>query len=124
MRLKDAAREISGQMQLARFKAVNTNREHRVVFTNNPYPQPDSYRVERDDAGGWEGTPTVVKAERKLHRDANIYSFTFPSAICQFNANGTSSSGSVLLNLRGTAEKAYRISTDSLTGKISLNEII
>ena len=95
MRLKVVSREIVEQMQLARYKAVNTNREHRVVFTNNTYPQPDSYRIVRDDSGGWTGTPFIVKHEKKLHRDANIFDTTFSNNRCEFNTNGTSSSGSI-----------------------------
>lgn len=124
MRLKIESREIVEQMQLARYKAVNTNREHRVVFTNNTYPQADSYRVERDDTGNWGGTPIIVKKETKLYRDANIYADTFPSSyICEFNTNGTSSSGSIFLNLKDTNEKKYQISVSASTGKITLEEI-
>ncbi len=125
MRLKAAVREIVEQMQLARYKAVNTNREHRIVFTNNAYPQADSYRVERDDAGGWEGEPVIVKGETKLPGDANIFDITFPSSppVCEFNTNGTSGSGAVYIKLKDTEEKEYKITADSLTGKITLQDI-
>jgi len=126
IRLKGEVREVSQQMQLARLKAVNTNKEHRVVFTNNTYPTPDSYRIERYNnvTTNWD----VIKTETTLHKDANIYNITFPSSQCEFKTNGTAmdgvTDGSVYLNLQNTADRAYSVSVKAATGKITMEEIL
>ena len=127
MRLKLEVRDIAQQMQLARLKAVNTNKKYRVVFTNNAYPTPDTYRVEVSD-GGWN----TVGSEVTINKDANIYDITFVSSLCEFKTNGTATNcvdssgadGKIFLNVKNTNDRAYSIEVTSATGKVTIEDVI
>lgn len=116
LRLNIATREIGRQMNLTRLKAISTNKEHRLVFTVNDYPVPDSYRIEKKTGGAWE----IVRPELVLPGDANIYNVTFPLSRCEFNSNGTSSSGGVYLKLCDSVERFCKLTTTSSLGKINV----
>ena len=81
-------------MNLAKLRSISNNKEIRMVITSNAYPSQDSYPLERND-GGW----SVVSEEVKLPKDANIHDVTFPFPRCEFNPNGTTSSGGIYFKM-------------------------
>ena len=114
-RLNGTVREIAQKMYLARLKSVRNNKEIRMVITNNAYPVQDSYHLEKN-SGGW----SVVSEEVKLPKDVNIHDVTFPLSRCEFNPDGTSSSGGIYFKIRDEGDTLYRITTTAAVGKINV----
>lgn len=123
IRLNSATKEVAQQMQLARLKAVSTNKKHRMILTNNAYPTPDTYRVDRSDSGDF-ATITNVVAVTTLPIAANLFAMDIDAGTIVFLANGTIDSPNDLrvarFNLENTMDRIYKITLRESTGKITL----
>ena len=112
-RIRQAARDISSTLQLAKMKAITKRLEYNVVFDvdNN------TFHHERNDPSlGWTPEEGVNKAPRGVNIDTNLASETF-----QFNPNGTCSNGSITIdNEQG---KQYKVVV-SRTGRIRMEECL
>ena len=112
-RIRQAARDISSTLQLAKMKAITKRLEYNVVFDvdNN------TFHHERNDPRlGWTTEEGVNKAPRGVNIDTNLASETF-----QFNPNGTCSNGSITIdNEQG---KQYKVVV-SRTGRIRMEECL
>lgn len=108
-RLKSATRDIASLMRTAQMKAVSTNMEHDVYFSDNY-----SY-ILRKNSGGWinEG---VAKS---LPSGITVSNITFSGRKVEFNPNSTASSGSVTLKVIGK-ETQKRIYVLAATGRIKI----
>lgn len=115
MRLNHVVRGIAQEMYLAKLRSVSNNKELRLVITNNEYPVPDSYHFERND-GAW----TVITDEKELPKESNIYKVTFPLSRCEFNPNGTTSSGGIYFRLGDTDDGSCKITTTASLGKVNV----
>lgn len=110
-RMKAAVREIVSQMELARIKALKTNRGYRVAFDESN----GTFWLERgnrsDAPGSWTQEGGVFEVPHQIPFDVNV------SAI-RFNPHGTVASGTVAI---GPAEgEHYTISVNTSTGRIKI----
>ena len=108
-RLRTAARDVVSTMRTAQMKAVSVNLEYRVSFD----PNARTYILQRN-TGGWQSEGTA----QSLPSGIEMSVITFPGNNAQFNANSTSSSGSV--TLRNTRHTEKKITLTSSTGRIKI----
>jgi prepilin-type N-terminal cleavage/methylation domain-containing protein len=110
-RIRQAARDISSTLQLAKMKAITKRLEYNVVFNVDS----NTFHQERNDPSlGWTLEEGVHKAPRGVNIDTNLASETF-----QFNPNGTCSSGSITVDNK--QDKQYKVVV-SRTGRIRIEE--
>ncbi len=109
-RLRSAARDIVSTMRTAQIKAVSTNTRYRVRFT-----LPASYILEYENPPGtWVGEGVT----QNFPSGITIAAINFNTGNnAEFNANSTSSSGSIRIqNTRG-AERQLTITPS--TGRVT-----
>jgi len=113
-RLGGATRDIVSTMRTAQAKAVSGNTQFRVNLNDGEIGV-NSYVLQYYTAGAWVSEGAV----QRLPAGITIVSNTFPGKYASFNANSTSSAGSVMLqNTKGATKK---ISVSAATGRVSLN---
>lgn len=136
-RLRNAARDLYSNLQLAKMGSVNKNKDWAVIFNRDGSPAGYSIASGRGGNGVWEGPAgddpiekivdlTVYKGVRYGHGNANeTLGGTFDDEISYnnnrvvFNSRGTCSAGYVYLqNERNTA---YAVGTRS-SGEIRLRK--
>ncbi len=111
LRLRNAARDIVSTMRTAQIKAVSTNLTYRISFT-----LPSSYVLQyRDALGVWVNEGVI----QNFPSGITIAAINFNTGNnAEFNANSTSSSGSIRIqNARGT-ERQLTITPS--TGRVTI----
>ena len=97
-RIRQAARDISSTLQLAKIKAISRQLEYNVVFNvdNNTYRQ-----EKNDPSTGWTPEGSEHTVPRGVNIDSNLTNDT-----AQFNPDGTASNGTITVyNEQGTHYK-------------------
>jgi general secretion pathway protein H len=98
-RIRQAAREIASTLQLAKIKAITSRLEYNVVFD----VAEETYQLMRNDpTTGW----TLEGTECGVHRSVDIET-NLSGHSCQFNPDGTSSSGTITIN--NDQGKTYKV---------------
>jgi prepilin-type N-terminal cleavage/methylation domain-containing protein len=105
-RLRSATRDIVSTMRTAQMKAVSTNSEYQVLFTQAT----GSYILQRNTGSGFfdEGVAQTLPPGISIGD-------SFPGNIAQFNPNSTSSTGSMTLT---NTKQTKRITLTPSTGRI------
>jgi general secretion pathway protein H len=89
-RLRQAAREIATTLQLAKIRAITSRLEYNVVFD----VAEETYQLMRNDpTTGWTLEGTECGVQRSVDIETNLSGHS-----CQFNPDGTSSSGTITIN--------------------------
>ncbi len=118
-RLRGAARDIVSTMRTAQMRAVSYNTPYRVNFNKAEIglaaTDPPGYVLQRDNGGGAfvdEGTV------QRLPPGITITANTVPNARAVFNADSTSSGGSITLQNTKGATRTMTLTT--VTGRVTL----
>jgi Tfp pilus assembly protein FimT len=115
-RLRSATRDIVSTMRTAQMRAVSNNIQYRVNFNAAEIGAANSYVLQRDSGGGVfvnDGAVQTVPTGITI----NISALGGGRAI--FNANSTSSGGSVTLQNTKGATRSITLTT--ATGRVNIN---
>jgi type IV fimbrial biogenesis protein FimT len=112
-RLRSAARDVVSTIRTAQMRAVSTNLAHQVSFT-----LPATYVLQyQNTLGGWVNDG----ATQTLPSGISISAINITGNNAVFNANSTSSPGSLTLqNTRGTVR---RLTLTSSTGRVKIERV-
>ena len=113
-RLRSAARDIVSTMRAAQKSAVSNNIQYRVNFNATEIGFANSYILQCNSGGTWvnEGALQTLPVGIMMNVDQ------LPIGRAIFNANSTSTAGSITLqNTRGTHRK---ITITSATGRVRI----
>ena len=111
-RLRSATRDIASTMRVAQMKAVSNNIQYRVNLDDGVLGA-GNY-VLQYDSGGWKNDGAI----QTLPSGIIISAITIPAKHAEFNANSTSSTGS--LTLQNTKGSQRRITLTSATGSVKV----
>ena len=118
-RLRNATREVASILRTAQMRAISRNVQYRVSFNAADVGGaaiPPRYVLQRFDSGG--GTFVDDGAVQTLPTGIAISSNLLPSARAVFNANSTSSGGS--LTLQNTKGSTRMITLTTATGRVNV----
>jgi prepilin-type N-terminal cleavage/methylation domain-containing protein len=118
--LSRAARDVLTELNAARSKAISRNMEYRVVFTLNPTPQADTYRVAfRPDIA----TPSVWQDDTTIRNIQRSVDITVPAANfdVEFNPGGSAEVARqiCLQNIDDAGDK-MTVEVFSATGRVEI----
>jgi type IV fimbrial biogenesis protein FimT len=114
-RLRSAARDIVSTMRTAQMRAVSNNIQYRVNFNAAEIGGvANSYRLQ-SNSGGWANDGAV----QTLPSGITINIGLLPGGRAVFNADSTSSGGSV--TLQNTKGATRIISLTTVTGRVNIN---
>jgi len=115
-RLRGATRDVTSALRSAQMRAISTNREYQVSFDAGA----GNYILRYNS--GTTGTPvwTDDGAAETLPKGVLISGITFPANCAHFNANSTSSTGSIILTNTKGAKKKITLTTS--TGKVKVTD--
>lgn len=107
-RMRGTVREIVSQMELAKIKALKTNREYRVAFDKTS----GTFQIETcpNPSGTWRAEGNVFKIPHQIPVDMNV-------GAIRFNPDGTAVSGTVTVGAKDGEH--YNITVNTTTGKIT-----
>ena len=110
--LREAAREISGDIQLYKQQAVAENRRYQMVFDvdNN------EYTVQRETASGWENVIANKKVGAGYDAIKIIGNPTFASDTITFQTRGTTNAGTLEIQHEKRLSKATLVT--SVMGRV------
>jgi prepilin-type N-terminal cleavage/methylation domain-containing protein len=113
-RLRSATRDITSTMRVAQMKAVSNNIQYRVNLDDGVLGA-GNFILQYNSGGVWinEG------ALQTLPSGIIISAITIPAKHAEFNANSTSSTGS--LTLQNTKGSQRRITLTPATGRVTLD---
>jgi prepilin-type N-terminal cleavage/methylation domain-containing protein len=115
-RIRQAARDISSTLQVAKIKAISRRLEYRVVFNLG---DEDTYHMEWKNAGSWDTDSEETAKTVPKSVDIDSASFNFGSNKAYFKPDGTSSNGTITIdNEQG---KQYKVVV-YYTGRIRIEE--
>jgi len=110
-RARRVVRELVCQMELAKIKALKTNRQYRIAFD----PSSKTFRMERgnrpDAPGEWVQEGGIFRVPHQISLEANVEAI-------RFNPDGTALSGSV--TIRAGDGEYYTVTANTSTGKINV----
>lgn len=117
--LKSAAREIAVHLELAKMKAISSNREHRVEFVGT------TFRIARGNSASDSTTWAPETEYLPLPEGITITGMTFPQdnglSNAEFNPDGTSSTGSI--TLQNSSGDRYQITLTTSTGRVKVKKL-
>jgi Tfp pilus assembly protein FimT len=109
-RMRGVARDIVSQMELAKIRALKTNREYQIAFDKVK----KEFWLERgnrpDASRGWVPEGGVFSVPHQI-------AFDVTADKMEFNPDGTASSGTVTIG--STDGEHYTITVETSTGKIN-----
>ena len=114
-RLRGATRDVTSALRSAQMRAISTNREYQVSFDAGA----GSYILRYNS--GTTANPVWIDdgAAETLPTGVLISGITFPANCCaHFNANSTSSTGSIILTNTKGSTKTITLTTS--TGKVNV----
>ena len=111
-RLRSATRDVTSALRSAQMRAISTNREYQVSF--NPGGGNYILQYRHTDGIAWIDDGTA----ETLPKGVLISGITFPANCAHFNANSTSSTGSIILTNTKGATKTITLTTS--TGKVNV----
>ena len=116
--LKEAAREISGDIQLYKQQAVAENRRFRMVFDvdNN------DYTVQRETTSGWENVIANKKVGAGYDSIKIIGDPTFASDTITFQTRGTTNAGTLEIQHEKRLSTASIVT--SLMGRVRVDYVL
>jgi type IV fimbrial biogenesis protein FimT len=114
-RLRSATRDIVSTMRTAQMRAVSNNIQYRVNFNAADLGAANRYVLQRDSGGGVFVDDGAVQT---LPAGITIIANILPNARAVFNANSTSSAGSITLQNTKGATKTITLIT--ATGKVNI----
>ena len=117
-RLRNATREVASILRTAQMRAVSRNVQYRVNFNTADVgaATPPRYVLQRFDSGG--ATFVNDGAVQTLPTGITISSNLLPNARAVFNADSTSSGGSLTLqNAKGSTKT---ITLTTVTGRVNV----
>lgn len=116
--LSRAARDVLTELNVARSKAISRNMEHRVVFTLNPTPQTDTYRVafRTNTLAAWQDDTTIRNIQRSVDITAPAGNFNV-----EFNPGGSAEVATqiCLQNIDDAGDK-MTVEVFSATGRVEI----
>jgi prepilin-type N-terminal cleavage/methylation domain-containing protein len=115
-RLRSAARDIVSTMRTAQMRAVSNNIQYRVNFNAADLLAANRYVLQRDSGGG---AFVDDGARQTLPTGITISANLLPNARAVFNADSTSSGGSI--TLQNTKGATRIISLTTVTGRVNIN---
>ncbi len=116
-RLRSATRDIVSTMRTAQMRAISNKIQYRVNFNAADVGAANRYVLQHDTGGGAFVNDGAVQT---LPAGITISANLLPNARAVFNADSTSSGGSVTLqNTKGAWRK---ISLTTTTGRVSVEE--
>jgi len=117
-RLRNATREVASILRTAQMRAVSRNVQYRVNFNTADVGAaiPPRYVLQRFDSGG--GAFVDDGAVQTLPTGITISSNLLPNARAVFNADSTSSGGS--LTLQNTKGSTKTITLTTVTGRVNV----
>jgi len=116
-RLRNATREIASTMRMAQMRAISNRVQYRVNFNTADVGAtiPPRYVLQRFDTGG--GAFVNDEAVQSLPAGITITANLFPNQRAVFNADSTSSGGSI--TLQNTKGATRQITVAAATGRVS-----
>jgi type II secretory pathway pseudopilin PulG len=113
-RLRSATRDIVSTMRTAQMRAVSNNIQYRVNFNAAEIGATNSYILQRNTGGAWidDGALQILPEGITVNIDH------MPAGRAVFNANSTSTSGSVTLQSTKGAQR--KITVTSATGRVRI----
>ena len=121
IRLKRAARDVTAELNAARFKAIAQNARYRVEFTLYASAStPDAYSLSSWNAGtsAWEDYPT--RPRRELPANTNITS-PGESFNVEFRPNGTSTGAAICIQNTSETSDRMKLTVSTSTGQIVIS---
>lgn len=115
-RLRSATRDIVSTMRTAQMRAVSNNIQYRVNFNAVDLLAANRYVLQRDSGGGAFVDDGAVQT---LPTGITISANLLPNARAVFNADSTSSGGSI--TLQNTKGATRIISLTTVTGRVNIN---
>lgn len=114
-RLRSSTRDIVSTMRTAQMKAVSNNLQYRVNL-NSADVGANSYILQYNTGGNWVDEGVI----QRLPTGITISNNTLPNQRAEFNANSTSSAGTVTLTsmVKGTSRV---ITVTPTTGRVNVN---
>ena len=119
--LSRSARDVLGELNAARMKAISRNMEYRVFFTRNPTPQADTYRVQfrTSPAAAWQNDATI----RSIQKNVDI---TAPGAgdfNVEFNPGGSVEvAASICLRNNNDTSDKMTVQVIAATGRTAIGD--
>lgn len=113
-RLRSATRDIVSTMRTAQMRAVSNNVQYRVNFNAAEIGAPKSYILQCNTGGVWVNDGAI----QTLPAGITISSNLFPAGRVVFNANSTSSGGSITLENTKGATRSITLTT--ATGRVKI----
>ena len=115
-RLRSATRDIVSTMRTAQMRAVSNNVQYRVNFNAADLGAANSYLLQRDSGGGVFVNDGAIQT---LPAGITISTNLFPAGRVVFNANSTSSGGSITLENTKGATRSITLTT--ATGRVNIS---
>jgi prepilin-type N-terminal cleavage/methylation domain-containing protein len=115
-RLRSAARDIVSTMRTAQMRAISNNIQYRVNFNAADLLAANRYVLQRDSGAG---VFVDDGARQTLPTGITISANLLPNARAVFNADSTSSGGSI--TLQNTKGATRIISLTTVTGRVNIN---
>ena len=114
-RLRSATRDIVSTMRTAQMRAVSNNIQYRVNFNAADLGAANLYVLQRDSGAGFVNDGAVQTLPTGITISANL----LPNARAVFNADSTSSGGSI--TLQNTKGSTRMITLTAVTGRVNIS---
>ena len=116
--LSRSARDVLGELNTARMKALSKNIQYRVVFTLNGSPQADTYKAQFSDDLGvtWHNDSSI----RSIKRSVDITAPGGAFFIVEFKPGGSATATDICLQNTSDGSDLMEVQVNGATGRVQI----